>query len=80
MAAIDTLLATWIWGGSLAKPYQDRKHPEGVVGAAVCLGHTVTLKANNNNKGTLKGGFNFAYVCVCVCLATSDKNSHFSLL
>ena len=50
MAAIDTLLATWIWGGSLAKPYQDRKRPEGVVGAAVCLGHTVNLKANNNNK------------------------------
>ena len=49
MAAIDTLLATWIWGGSLAKPYQDRKRPEGVVGAAVCLGHTVNLKANNNN-------------------------------
>ena len=47
MAAIDTLLATWIWGGSLAKPYQDRKRPEGVVGAAVCLGHTVNLKANN---------------------------------
>ena len=49
MAAIDTLLATWIWGGSLAKPYQDRKRPEGVVGAAVCLGHTVNLKANNKN-------------------------------
>ena len=49
MAAFDTLLVTWIWGGSLAKPYQDRKRPEGVVGAAVCLGHTVTLKANNNN-------------------------------
>ena len=57
MAAIDTLLATWIWGGSLAKPYQDRKRPEGVVGAAVCLGHTVNLKANNNNKvrGTVTG-------------------------